>query len=136
MNVVASAQKVELLGRSAATVPPELATTHRVCQRWAVSIGTGMPTEQWQDGVASRPPPLDDPTSTVVDQIILKSPKKTSRLIRGWYCTTIAQPALAAQFNLTGRTLIVAWHLSLLFLQYRFCESKHKPLLALLRLRD
>ena len=125
------------LGRSADNIcPPEYATTDRVCARWAVSIGMGLPTQKWQDGAASRPPPLDDPTAIVVDQLILRSPDKTKRLIRGWYCTTLAQPALAAQLNLTECTLITAWLLSLHFLQYRFAESKHKPLLALLRLRD
>jgi hypothetical protein len=134
---VAVAKRAEWLGRAADTsVPPELATTDRICQRWAVSIGMGLPTEKWRDEPGSRPPPLDDDTSIVVDQIILKCPDKTKRLVRGWYCTTLAQPVLADQFHLTERTLIVAWHLSLNFLQWRFVESKHRPLLALLRLRD
>lgn len=117
-------------------LPPELATTDRVCQRWAVSIGMGLPAEKWRDEHSSRPPPLDDPTAIIVDQLILKTPQRTQRLVRGWYCTTIAQPVLARQLNLTDRTLITAWHLCLNFLQFRFVESGHKPLLALLRLRD
>jgi hypothetical protein len=124
------------LDRSDNFLPAELATTDRVCQRWAVSIGMGLPAERWRDEEASRPPPLDDPTAIIVDQIILKSPHRTQRLVRGWYCTTIAQPVLAKQFNLTERTIITAWHLCLNFLQFRFVESGHKPLLALLRLRD
>lgn len=131
------AQREEWLGRAAdSVVPIEYATTDRICQRWAVSIGMGLPTELWQDGVYSRPPPLDDDTAIVVDQIILKSPEKTKRLVRAWYCTSMAQSVLAERFHLTERTLITAWQLSLHFLQYRFSESKHRPLLALLKLRD
>lgn len=123
-------------GRSGNYLPADLATTDRICQRWAVAIGMGLPTEKWREDEASRPPPLDDPTAIIVDQIILKSPQRTRRLIQGWYCTTIAQPVLAGRFNLTERTVITAWHLCLNFLQFRFVESGHKPLLALLRLRD
>lgn len=131
------AQMNDWLGRAAEVIVPiQYATTDRICQRWAVSIGMGLPTEKWQDGAVSRPPPLDDPTAIVVDQLILKSPSRTQRLIRGWYCTTLAQPVLAQQFNLTERTLVTAWQLSLHFLQHRFSESGYKPLLALLRLRD
>ena len=74
--------------------------------------------------------------SVIVDQIILKSPEKTKRLVRAWYCTNMAQSVLADRFHLNERTLIIAWQLSLHFLQYRFSESQHRPLLALLRLRD
>lgn len=137
MNAVSVAQRNEWLGRAADTVVPlEYATTDRVLQRWAVSIGMGLPTQLWQDGMVSRPPPLNDDTAIVVDQLILKSPEKTKRLVRAWYCTSMAQPALADRFNLTERTLITAWLLSLHFLRYRFSESQHKPLLALMRLRD
>jgi hypothetical protein len=135
MMAIAEAKKVEMLDRAAdIRVPPEYATTDRICQRWAVSIGSGLPG--WDEGRQSRVPPLDDPTAIVVDQLILKSPEKTKRLVRGWYCTTQPNSVLAERLNLTERTLITAWHLSLHFLRYRFAESGHKGVLALLRLRD
>jgi hypothetical protein len=135
MNAVAI--RAEWLGRSTeCVVPPEFATTDRICQRWAVSVGMGLPTDVWMDGVASRPPPLDDDTSIVVDQAVLKSPEKTRRVIVKWYRTQLPQAVIAEQLNLTERTLVVAWKLSLNYLQWRFAESKHQPLLALLRLRE
>ena len=52
MNAVAVAKKAEWLGRAAdIIVPPEYATTDRICQRWAVSIGRlqdGRITDDWQ----------------------------------------------------------------------------------------
>ena len=117
-------------------VPVEFATTDRICQRWAVSVGLGLPTDLWQDSVASRPPPLDDDTAIVVDQIILKSPTKTRKVIVKWYRTQLPNTVIAEQLNLTPRTLETAWRLSLNYLQWRFVESKFNPLLALLKFRE
>lgn len=135
MNAVSVAQKAEWLGRTRQAMPAELATTDRICQRWAVSVGLGLPTDTWMDGMASRPPPLDDVTAIVVDQIILKSPEKTKRIIVKWYRTQLPQPVIASQLNLTERTLTIAWQISLNFLQWKFIESKHSDLLALMRFR-
>jgi len=130
------AQKNEWLGRAADNVvPPDLATTDRICQRWAVSVGLGLPTNQWMDGIASRPPPLDDATAIVVDQIILKSPPRTRRVAVKWYRTQLPQPVIAEQLGLSERTLITVWKLTLNYLQWRFLESKHADLLAALRFK-
>lgn len=115
--------------------PAEFATTDRICQRWAVSVGMGLPTEIWMDGIASRPPPLDDDTAIVVDQTILKSPPRTKRLIVGWYRTPVPQSVLANNCGLTTRTLVTGWHLSLSYLRWRFGESGHRGLLDALKLR-
>lgn len=131
------ARKNEWLGRAfEAVVPPELATTDRICQRWAVSVGMGLPTDQWMDCMASRPPPLDDVTAIIVDQIILKSPDRTRKVTVKWYRTQLPQPVLAEQLGLSERTLITAWHLTLNYLRWRFSESKHADLLAALRLKS
>lgn len=130
------AQRNDWLGRAAENVvPPDLATTDRICQRWAVSVGLGLPTDQWMDGIASRPPPLDDATAIVVDQIILKSPPHTCKIIVKWYRTQLPQPVIAEQLGLTERTLITAWQLTLNYLQWKFSESKHADLLAALRFK-
>jgi hypothetical protein len=135
MSAVAVAKKAEWLGRAVdVSVPAEYATTDRICQRWAVSIGSGLPG--WDEGRQSRVPPLDDPTAIIVDQIILRSPEKTKQLTRWWYCTRAPNSIIAERLNITERNVVKAWHLSLHFLQYRFSESKHTPLLAILQLRD
>jgi hypothetical protein len=119
-----------------AVCPAEFATTDRICQRWSVSVGTGQPTERWQDHERSRPPPLDDGTAIVVDQIILRAPASTRKVVVKWYRTDLPDTVIAQQLNLTPRTLVVAWHLSLNFLRWRFSESGHRDLLAALRWRE
>ncbi len=133
---LSGSQKNDWLGRAAESmVPPELATTDRILQRWSVSVGLGLPTDQWMDCITSRPPPLDDATAIVVDQIILKSPPRTRRVAVKWYRTQLPQPVIAEQLGLSERTLITAWRLTLNYLQWRFSESKHIDLLALLRFK-
>ncbi len=118
-------------------VPPQFATTNRICERWAVSVGLGLPTDYFRDDdLISRPPPLDDDTATVVDQIILKCPPKTKQVVVKWYRTDLPDEVIAQQLGLTPRAVGQAWLLALNFLQWRFIESKHRQLLALLRFRD
>jgi hypothetical protein len=116
--------------------PVEFATTDRICQRWATSVGLGLPTEKWQDEVRSLAPPLDDDTAIVVDQVILKLPVKTKAVIVKWYRTDLPGSVIAKQLNLTPATLVTAWHLSLNFLQHKFVSTNHKGLLALMRFRE
>jgi DNA-directed RNA polymerase specialized sigma24 family protein len=116
--------------------PAEFATTDRICQRWAVSVGLGVQSDKWQDSARSRPPPLDDDMAIIVDQIILKLPEKTKRVVVKWYRTDLPNGTIAEQLRLTPENLIVAWHLSLNFLQHKFVGSGHKGLLAALRFRE
>lgn len=116
--------------------PVEFMTTDRICQRWAVSVGTGIPTEKWQDSVRSRPPPLDDDMAIIVDQTILRLPESTKRVIVKWYRTDLPNSVIAKQLNLTPATLIVAWHISLNFLLHKLVNTNHKGLLAALKFRE
>lgn len=116
--------------------PDELATTNRILERWAVSVGTGTPTDRWQDEARSRPTPLDDPTAIVVDQIIMRSPKRSKALIFKWYRTDLPSQAIARELRLSPNNLVVAWHVVLIHTQARFIESGYRPLLELLRFRD
>jgi hypothetical protein len=132
---LARAKISEWLGRSAEAVcPAEYATTDRILQRWAVSIGTGLPG--WDEGRQSRVPPLDDPTAIVVDQLILRSPERTRLLVRWWYCTRAPQSVIAERLGISERNVVKGWLLCLHFMRHRFSESNHAPLLELLRLRD
>jgi hypothetical protein len=116
---------------------PELATTDRVIQRWAVSVGTGLECDiDMEVPLRSRPPPLDDDTAIIVDQIIMKCPPKTQAVIVKWYRTDLPNSVIAQQLRLSPSTLVTAWHLSLNFLQYRFVQTGHKGLLAMLRFRE
>lgn len=120
-----------------AVVPAEFATTDRILQRWAVSVGTGLQSDQWQDmPVRSRPPPLDDHTAILVDWIVMKSPPKTKAIIMKLYRTDLPNREVARLLNLTQATLQVAWEMSLLFTQKRLMDTNDATLLAMLRFRE
>lgn len=114
-------------------VEHELIRTDRVLQRWAVSIGLGLPTEEWDDRPVSRVPPLDDGTAIVVDQIILKSPPKTRHLTKQWYKTPTPSVQIAMDLNMSRRSLEKAWNVSLHYFKWKFEGSGHSDLLKLLR---
>lgn len=116
--------------------PPEFQSTNRVLERWAVSIGLGVQSEQWQDLVISRPPPLDEPTAIVVDQLVMKSPHRTKALLFKWYRTNLPREAIARELKISTRNVEPAWHLCLLCMQHRFVESQYPPLLKLLRFKE
>lgn len=117
------------------TLPGDLAPVDRICQRWAISIGDGFPRELWEELKTSRATPLDDDTAIVVDQIILKSPPRTKRFVRVWYKTPRPRQTIATEFRMSERSVSVCWKLCLGYLEWKFLESKHKPLLALLKNR-
>lgn len=125
-----------LLRVRSAVCPPEFATTNRICERWNVSVGLGVQSDKWQDGGKCPPPPLDDDTAIVVDQIILKSPPKTKRLVMQWYRTNLPDTVIARNLSLEPEMLASAWLLTLNYLRWRFAESGYKPLLAILRWRE
>lgn len=84
-------------------IDPELAITHRILQRWAVSVGTGVPGEDWQEQRKSKPPPLDDPTAIKVDQEIQKAPHRTKEIIRLWYKTELPWEYIARAVGVRSR---------------------------------
>jgi hypothetical protein len=115
------------------TLPPDLLSSDRICQRWAVTQGDGLKRELWEEPVRSRATPLDDATAIVVDQIILRAPGRTRRFVQLWYKTPRPRQTIALEFHMSDRSVWVCWKLSLNYLQYRFGESDHVPLLALLQ---
>lgn len=127
----------QLLGDTPpATLPADLIPTDRILQRWAVSIGLGLPTEAWDDARISRPPPLPDDLAIVVDQLVLKSPPRTKALIVAWYKTPVPTPQVAEDQGMSLRSFYRAWHLSLHFMRHRFQESRSAALLKILAHSD
>ena len=120
----------------AGVLPIELLPVDRILQRWDVSIGTGLPTEAWDDNPrTSKPPPLDDDTATVVDQIILKLPKRTHQVIVAWYRTPQPTEVIARRLNMSPRSLETGLKVCLNFTRWKFEESGHSTLLRLLQVR-
>lgn len=129
----ASVLKSMLGQTTTGVIPRELLTTDRIMQRWAVANGSGLPTERWDDSRVARVPPLDDDTALLVDQIVLKCPPKTNKVLVEWYCRPLPTAEIARSLKMSPRSLEKSWLLSLNFLKYRFEGSNHLTLLKLLR---
>lgn len=144
---------------------PRLQPVNRICQRWAVSIGNGLPNWAWDLPKKSRPTPLDDETAVIVDTIIQKRiPQSSRKFVVKWYRTDIPLEAMSREmieeyhgrraprlreFNfksgkveeirkfidMTDEGIVICWNLTLDLLRDKFAESQHKELLRLLSVR-
>lgn len=125
-----------MLGRATTgVIPVELIPVDRILQRWDVSVGTGLPSESWDDNPKAKPPPLDDDTAIVVDQIVQHSPPKTRQVTIAWYRTPQPTRVIAGELGMSERSLETARNLALNYLKWRFEESNNLTLLRLLRVR-
>jgi hypothetical protein len=116
---------------AAGDIPEELRTTDRILQRWAVSIGMGLPSDEWDENPKSRPPPLDDGTAIVVDQIVVRSPPITNSLIREWYKKPTPCPTMAKNRRMTLKSLYKSHRIALGFFRFKFETSGHADLVRL-----
>lgn len=130
----ASSQLKSMLGMATTgVIPRELLTTNRIMERWAVANGSGMPAERWDDSRASKPPPLDDDSALVLDQIVIACPPKTHRIVVYWYCKPWPTVQIAQKLNMSPRGLEKGLLVSLNFLKWKIEGSNHLTLLRLLR---
>lgn len=116
-------------------LPKALLPTDRILQRWDVSIGTGLPSDAWDDTKKARPPPLDDDIATIVDQIILHLPRRTNQVIVAWYRTPEPTEVIASRLKMSQRSLENGLKVCLNFTKWKFEESRHRGLLRLLQVR-
>lgn len=114
-------------------LPQELASTHRILERWATSSGEGLPSEMWDDRPKSRAPPLDDGTAMVVDRIICMAPPQTKKFIVLWYKTPQPISLIARKLHIRAENTYKAWGVILYYMRWRFQESKYSDLLTLLK---
>ena len=118
--------------RSLLWMPPELLSTDYVMRRWALSVGSGLPTEVWDDALSGRLDPLDDATAIVVDRIVMKSPpRKVRRVIVTWYRTPVPPVEIAKRLRVEEWQLPLRLTAALCYMSLNFKESGHNPLVRL-----
>lgn len=161
----------------AVELPIELLTTDRILMRWAVGHGSGLPfsddeLEELAEAAAehsdtftgeqAKPPPLDDRTQTVVDQIVGPDPdvrvrsallradpgaglyrrlrgvrsveKPIARFVWQWYCKPVPCSVMSAERAMDERGLYAQWQSVLLELRGLFVASAHEDLVGLVRM--
>lgn len=120
-SAVAIVAEIRLTVTRHNALDPELVPTDRILDRWAVSVGSGLPSGNWDDTPRSRPPPLDDQTAIEVDRIILQLPHKYKTLVVRWYKSPLPRAAIAREMGLSSRTgLYLEWRSALWYLRGRF----------------
>jgi hypothetical protein len=133
----ASIVKSVIVGRSLpGVIPLELLGTDRIMQRWAVSNGSGLPKEYWDDRRKSKPPPLDSESALCVDGIVDRLPSQTKRVVVGWYCRPLPTSELAAELGMSQRGLEKSHIVTLYFLRFKFERTKSRGLLKLVRVLE
>ena len=110
----------------------DLMATDRIWSRWAVSIGSGLPVEEWDETPRSRLTPLDDLTACIVDQIYCKSPDRTKKLLACWYKGTSGPGVLARKLGIRDEAgLFMEWRIVLRWSKVKFQESRHPDLIRM-----
>lgn len=120
-------------GRAHGYIPAPLVSTDRILQRWDVSIGSGLPSDFWDDLPVARLPPLDDVVTSVVDQIILHAPKHKRRIIVAWYRTPKPIEAIARDLRISDDDVINRLTVALCYMCLNLKGSRQPALLRLLR---
>lgn len=110
---------------------PELMPINRIMERWAVSVGSGLPTDdEWEP--RSRPTPLDDASSTVVDQIVIHAPHRYRLLLLPWYKGSGSSTTIQEKLGVTRHGLYLEWRCSLFFVKQEIRRIGHQDLIDLL----
>ncbi len=113
-------------------LPRELLTTDRVLQRWAVSSGTGLPAEEWDDQPRAKLPQLSDDVAIEVDQCVMSSPRRTRIIIKSWYRTPEPNEVIARKLCISPRNLYTYHSIALNFMRWKFEGSGNAELTRLI----
>jgi hypothetical protein len=116
---------VELLSHARLRgLDPVLAPTDRLLERWAVTQGSDeYLVAYYEVPQRSRPPPLDDDTSIVVDRIVMRQPYQTREFTKRWYFRP-GEPisGLARALGLHRDTVTMRWNSVLWALRREFLD--------------
>jgi len=111
----------------------ELVTTDVILQRWASSVGDGLPTDRWDDRPVVKLPPLPDDVAIVVDQYVIKSPRRTRDIVSRWYKTPEPAETIAGRLGMSRASLYTYRSIALNFMRWKFEGSDNAQLVRLVR---
>lgn len=118
------------------TLPRNLMTTDRVLQRWAVSTGSGLPSDEWDDTPKAKLPPLSDDVAIDVDQCVISSPTRTREIVTRWYKTPEPAEVIAGKLKISRSNLYIHRDLALNFMRWKFERCGNAELTRLIRAID
>lgn len=113
-----------LSGATPHGLDPVLVPTDRVLERWAVSQGSDEYMHGWNEVPSrSRPPPLPDDLSIIVDQTVLHSTVQARTFVTRWYMRpNEPMSVLAKELGIHRDTVLMRWRSTLWYMRRRFIE--------------
>lgn len=136
MYATKSRLKAMLGETSCGALPPELVPVDRIMQRYWVANGDGIQVAAWDENPRySKPPPLDDDTTTVVDRIFVQLEPRAKKLLTDWYGSPLPTYVIAKALRMSQRTLEQAHAMEMNFMKWRFENTGNRTLLRLLKVR-
>lgn len=110
----------------------ELMPVDRLMQRWAVSVGDGFLSDDWDVAPKARPPRLDDASAVIMDQIVLKAPVRYRALLIPWYKGSGSSTTIGEKLGVTRHGLYFEWRCSLFYIRQEVRRSGHQDLILIL----
>lgn len=86
----------------------DLMPTDRIFQRWARSVGCGMPTEQWSD-THTQATELPPEGAIFVDQYVCHSPAQIRQFLHAWYRGQDPPAEIARRFGFSREGIYLHW---------------------------
>jgi hypothetical protein len=119
-------------GKQFRQLDEELMPADRIMQRWAVSIGNGMPSEDWELQPKSRPTALDDESSMIVDHLVQRAPIRYRMLLLPWYKGTGSSTTIQEKLGVTRHGLYLEWRCALFYMRQEILRTGHQDLIDML----
>ena len=86
----------------------DLLSADRILQRWARSVGCGMPEAEW-DGTQSRPTELPSDAAVWVDQYVCSRPDRMRKFLHSWYRGQDSSAVIAKRFGVGRDAVYMLW---------------------------
>jgi len=90
-------------------IDADLMPTDRILQRWARSVGCGLPEEAWDGTPQSRPPELPPDAAIWVDRYLCRSHERMRKFLHSWYRGQDASAVIAKRFNVGRDAVYQLW---------------------------
>lgn len=87
----------------------ELLPTDRIFQRWARSVGCGIPEPEWDGTPAAQANELPPDAAIWVDRYVCTAPERMRRFIHSWYRSQDDSSVIARRFGCGRHEVYVLW---------------------------
>lgn len=103
-------------------IEADLLPADRILQRWARSVGCGVPDERW-DWAQSRPNELPHEAAIWVDRYVCSRADRMRKFLHSWYRGQDASAVIAKRFNVGRDEVYALWRATLMVARADFMRE-------------